>query len=129
MIAQLAGWCAITIAGAACVDRSRYADLGGAIAAPVGFAVIAVAWYSPVTSGILIGPPATANGLPVSPSRAAILGPARLLDLYEHENLPLTEIAAMAGCATATIRRLLQIAPRGAARSRACRTAGSLPPL
>ena len=63
VIAQLAGWCAITIAGAACVDRSRYADLGGAIAAPAGFAVIAVAWYSPVTSGILTGPPATANGV------------------------------------------------------------------
>jgi hypothetical protein len=54
-------------------------------------------------------PPATANGLPVSPSRAEILGPARLRDLYEHQNLPMTEIAAMAGCATATIRRLLQI--------------------
>jgi hypothetical protein len=57
-----------------------------------------------------IGPtPATANGLPVSPSRADVLGPARLRDLYEHQNLPMTEIAAMAGCATATIRRLLEI--------------------
>jgi hypothetical protein len=63
VVAQLAGWCAITIAGAACVDRSRYADLGGAIAAPVSFAVIALAWYAPVTSRILSGPPATANGV------------------------------------------------------------------
>lgn len=54
-------------------------------------------------------PPATANGLPVSPSRAGALAPARLRDLYEHQNLPVTEIAALAGCATATIRRLLQI--------------------
>jgi hypothetical protein len=63
VIAQLAGWCAIAVAGAACVDRSRYADLGGAIAAPVSFAVIALAWYSPVTSRILTGPPATALGV------------------------------------------------------------------
>ncbi len=54
-------------------------------------------------------PPATANGLPVSRSRADVLSPARLRDLYEHQNLPMTEIAAIAGCATATIRRLLQI--------------------
>jgi hypothetical protein len=53
--------------------------------------------------------PATANGLPVSPSRAELLGPERLRDLYEHQNLPMTEIAALAGCATATIRRLLQL--------------------
>ena len=63
VIAQLTGWCAITVAGAACVDRSRYADLGGAIAAPVGFAAIALAWYVPVTSRILTGPPATALGV------------------------------------------------------------------
>lgn len=56
------------------------------------------------------GPPAaTANGLPVSPSRADILSPDRLRDLYEHQNLPMREIAALAGCATVTIRRLLQI--------------------
>ena len=54
-------------------------------------------------------PPATANGLPVSPTRAEVLGPARLRDLYAHQNLPMTEIAALAGCATVTIRRLLQI--------------------
>jgi len=63
VIAQLAGWCAITVAGAACVDRSRYADLGGAVAASVSFAVIALAWYAPVTSRILTGPPATALGV------------------------------------------------------------------
>jgi hypothetical protein len=54
-------------------------------------------------------PPATANGLPVSPGRAEVLSPARLRELYENQNLPMTEIAALAGCATATIRRLLQI--------------------
>ena len=54
-------------------------------------------------------PPATANGLPVSESRADVLSPARLRDLYEHQNLPMIEIAALAGCATVTVRRLLQI--------------------
>ena len=54
-------------------------------------------------------PPATANGLPVLQSRAEVLSSARLRDLYEHQNLPMTEIAGMAGCATATIRRLLKI--------------------
>lgn len=53
--------------------------------------------------------PATANGLPVSPARAEVLTPARLRGLYEHQNLPMTDIAAMVGCATATIRRLLKI--------------------
>jgi len=56
------------------------------------------------------GPPAaTANGLPLSQARADILGPQRLRELYEHHNTPVAEIAAMAGCATATIRRLLRI--------------------
>jgi hypothetical protein len=63
VIAQLTGWCAVTVAAAACVGRSRYADLGGAIAAPVSFAAIALAWYAPVTSRILAGPPATAHGV------------------------------------------------------------------
>jgi hypothetical protein len=47
LIAQLTGWCAVTVAAAACVDRSGYADLGGAIAAPVSFGAIAIAWYAP----------------------------------------------------------------------------------
>ena len=63
VIAQLAAWCAITVAAAACVDRSRYADLGGAIAAPAGFAAIALAWYSPVTRTIVTGPPTAAHGV------------------------------------------------------------------
>ena len=50
-----------------------------------------------------------ANGVPVAQNRADILAPARLRDLYEYQNMPVTEIAAMAGCATATIRRLLQL--------------------
>jgi len=63
VIAQLTGWCAVTVAAAACAGRSRYADLGGAIAAPAGFAAIALAWYAPVTSRFLTEPPATAHGV------------------------------------------------------------------
>lgn len=54
-------------------------------------------------------PAAAANGIPVSQSRTDVLAPARLRDLYEYQNVPVTEIAEMAGCATATIRRLLQL--------------------
>jgi len=66
LIAQLTGWCAVTVAAAACVDRSRYADLGGAIAAPISFAGIALAWYAPVSARLLVGPPATAHGMTIA---------------------------------------------------------------
>ncbi len=66
LMAQLTGWCAVTVAAAACVDRSRYADLGGAIAAPVSFAAIAVAWYAPITSRFLAEPPATPYGATIA---------------------------------------------------------------
>jgi hypothetical protein len=58
VIAQLTGWCAVTVAAAACADRSRYADLGGVIAAPVSFAAI--------TSRFLIEPPATAHAVTIA---------------------------------------------------------------
>jgi hypothetical protein len=66
LIAQLTGWCAVTVAAAACADRSRYADLGGAVAAPVSFAAIALAWYVPATSRFLVEPPATAYGVTIA---------------------------------------------------------------
>jgi len=66
MIAQLTGWCAVTVAAAACADRSRYADLGGAAAAPVSFAAITLAWYAPVTARFLVEPPATAHTVTVA---------------------------------------------------------------
>lgn len=61
LIAQFAGWCAVAVAVAAFVDRSRYADLGGAVATPVTCAVIALTWYLPVTAKFLVAPPATAR--------------------------------------------------------------------
>jgi hypothetical protein len=59
LIAQLTGWCMVTVAVAAWADRSRYADLGGVIAALVSFAAVALAWYLPVTARYLVDPPAT----------------------------------------------------------------------
>lgn len=61
LVAQLTGWSAVTVTAAAWVDRSRYADLGGAIAAPVTFAAIALAWYAPGIARLLVEPPATAR--------------------------------------------------------------------
>jgi hypothetical protein len=66
VIAQLTGWCAVTVTAAACGDRSRYADLGGAIATPASFAAIALAWYAPATSRFLVEPPASAHGVTIA---------------------------------------------------------------
>ena len=66
LIAQLTGWCAVTVAAAACAGRSRYADLGGAIAAPISFGAIALAWYAPITSRFLAEPPATPHGVTIA---------------------------------------------------------------
>jgi hypothetical protein len=63
LIAQLTAWCAVAVAAAACVDRSRYADLGGAMAVPVTAVTIALAWFVPVTHKVLAEPPATARGV------------------------------------------------------------------
>lgn len=66
VIAQLVGWGTVTVAAAAWVGRSRYADLGGAVAAPVGFAVISLAWYTPITGRFLTEPPATPHGVTIT---------------------------------------------------------------
>jgi hypothetical protein len=66
LIAQLTGWCLLAVAAATCVDRSRYADLGGAIAAVVSLGAIAFAWYTPVINRVLIEPPATGHGVAIA---------------------------------------------------------------
>jgi hypothetical protein len=66
LIAQLAGWCALTVAAAACCDRSRYASLGGAVAAPVSLATIALAWYTPHIRNLLDTPPATSHAVTIA---------------------------------------------------------------
>jgi hypothetical protein len=71
VLAQLTGWCLLAVAAAACVDRSRYADLGGAVAAPASFAAIGLAWYAPVSSRFLVEPPATAHGVTIAWSAIA----------------------------------------------------------
>jgi hypothetical protein len=63
LIAQFTGWCSVTVAAAVCVDRSRYADLGGAVAVPVSLGAIAAAWNIPASASVLVGPPATAHGV------------------------------------------------------------------
>ncbi len=66
LIAQLTGWSAVTVAAAACVERGRFLDLGGGIAAPVSFAAIALAWYAPVSARLLVEPPSTAHAVTVA---------------------------------------------------------------
>jgi len=59
LIAQFTGWCAIGVAVATACDRSRYSDLGGAVAAPLALAAIALAWVTPGLKDVLALPPAT----------------------------------------------------------------------
>jgi hypothetical protein len=69
LIALLTGWCAVTVTIAACAQRSRYANLGGAVAAPIGFAVITLSWFLPATGKWLNeppAPPATMHGVTIS---------------------------------------------------------------
>ena len=66
LIAELTGWCAVTVAASACVGRSRYADIGGAVAAPVSFAAISLAWYAPVSSRFLSEPVAGSHTVTVA---------------------------------------------------------------
>lgn len=66
LLAQITGWCTLTVAVAACCDRSRYADLGGAPAAPASLALIALATYSPKVSHLLATPPANPHAATVA---------------------------------------------------------------
>jgi hypothetical protein len=63
--AQLISWAALVVAATACLSRSRFADLSGAIAFPVAFALIAVAWYTPQTALFLVAPFATARSITI----------------------------------------------------------------
>ncbi len=66
LIAQLTGWCMITVAVAAWADRSHYADLGGVIAVLASFAAVALAWYLPSTARFLVDPPATQHHVAIA---------------------------------------------------------------
>jgi hypothetical protein len=76
LIAQLTGWCAVTVAAAAWVSRSRYADLGGAVAAPVSLAAIALAWYTPGISRVFLTPPASVHAAAIAWYASALAGSA-----------------------------------------------------
>jgi len=56
----------VAVAVAACVDCSRYADLGGAIAVPISLGAISLAWYVRVTSRVLVEPLAAAHGVTIA---------------------------------------------------------------
>jgi hypothetical protein len=61
LIAQLTGWCLLSLSIAACCERTRYAALSGAIAAPLTFVAIAVAAFVPPLDRHLLSPPETAR--------------------------------------------------------------------
>jgi hypothetical protein len=73
---QLLGWATLPVAAAACVARSRYADLGGAIAAPVTFVLIAVAWYTPGIDKFLVRPDAMLHSVVAGWSAIAVVAVA-----------------------------------------------------
>jgi membrane-associated HD superfamily phosphohydrolase len=66
LLAQLTGWAALVVTSAAVCDRSRYADLSGAVAGPVGLAVIAVGWFTPGLTRLLVPPAASGRAATVS---------------------------------------------------------------
>ena len=66
LLAQLTGWAAAIVATAAWVGRTRYVDLGGAMAVPVAFAAIALAWYVPLTGRFLADPPASEHAVSIA---------------------------------------------------------------
>lgn len=61
LLAQLVAWSVIGVTTATCIDRTRYADLGGAVAAPLTFLLIAIGWYAPFLKAQLVTPPAAAE--------------------------------------------------------------------
>lgn len=73
LTAQLIGWSMIAVATAACVARSRFADLGGAIAAPITFTLIAFAWYTPQTAQFLVKPPASTHTVAIGWTAVAVV--------------------------------------------------------
>ena len=92
LLAQLTGSCAVAVAAAACCDRSRYADLGGAVAAPVSLAVIALAWYGPRIGRLLVTPPAATHAVTIAwyaiAAAALILTAAAMRDRWHRYPRP-----------------------------------------
>jgi hypothetical protein len=66
LLAQLTGWSLLTLAIAACCERTRYAALSGAIAVPVSATLIAGAEFTPVLQRHLLTPPATPHAATIA---------------------------------------------------------------
>jgi hypothetical protein len=66
LLAQLTGWSLLTVAIAACCERTRYAALSGAIATAVSFALIAATSYAGVIKRRLLAPPATPHAATIA---------------------------------------------------------------
>jgi hypothetical protein len=66
LIAQLAGWSLLSLSIAACCERTRYAALSGAIAAPVTFVAIALASFIAPLDRHLLSPPDTARAVTIA---------------------------------------------------------------
>jgi hypothetical protein len=66
LVAQLAGWSALTMAIAACAERTRYAALSGAIAVPIGFALIALTTFTTALERHLLVPPASPHAATIA---------------------------------------------------------------
>jgi len=66
LIAQLTGWCLLTLSVAAGCERTRYAALSGAIAAPAVFVAIAATSFVSPLSQHLLNPPETAPAATVA---------------------------------------------------------------
>ncbi len=96
LLAQLTGWCAVSVAAGACADRSRYADLGGAVAVPIAIAAIALAAFVPPARRILADPPATPGAATIAwyfvTSAALALTAAALRDRWHRYSRPLTTV-------------------------------------
>jgi hypothetical protein len=66
LIAELTGWCLLALCIAAGCERTRYAALSGAIAAPITFVAIAAASFIPPLDRHLAAPPATAHAATIA---------------------------------------------------------------
>jgi hypothetical protein len=66
LLAQLTAWSLLTVAIAACCERTRYAALSGAIAVAAGFTLIAVASFAPALERRLLTPPAAPHAVTIA---------------------------------------------------------------
>ena len=92
LVAQLTGWCAIVVAIAAICDRSRYSDVGGAMAGPLALVVIALAWVGPGLKDLLAFPPAAPKTAAIAwytfATGALVVAVAAMRDPWRRYRLP-----------------------------------------